>query len=326
MLLGGLYATEHMNSVRERIGFVVGDGHSMNAAVAITKIVAAEAAGVRQVWMNQEYLDTLTIFAASAGRTSAVRLGTAVIQTYPRHPLALAQQVLALNDVAPRRLRLGIGPSHRSVIEGIFGLPQTKPLSYMREYVEVLRAILWEGKVDHHGEFFNVVVASPNTPRIPILVSTLGEKAFRLAGEISDGALSWLCPIPYLRRTGLPALQKGAASAGRSAPPPLVAHVLVALTRDRNSAMAAGHRLVDIYTRYPFYVNMFNSAGFAATVGGTAPDALVDSLVISGNEDTLAARLSELVGSGIDELMVSLLPVVDSADEQARLLRSIGGL
>ena len=79
-----------MNSVRERIGFVVGDGHSMNAADAITKIVAAEAAGIRQVWMNQEYLDTLTIFAASAARTSTVRLGTAVVQTYPRHPLALA--------------------------------------------------------------------------------------------------------------------------------------------------------------------------------------------------------------------------------------------
>ena len=109
----------------------------MNAAAAITKIVAAEAAGVQQIWMNQEYLDTLTIFAAAASKTSVVRLGTAVVQTYPRHPLALAQQVLALNDIAPGRLRLGIG--HRSVIEGIFGLPQKKPLAYMREYVEILR-------------------------------------------------------------------------------------------------------------------------------------------------------------------------------------------
>ena len=96
---------EHMNPVRERIGFVVGDGHSMNAALAVSKIVAAEEAGVRQVWMNQQYLDTLTIFAASAAQTSTVRLGTAVVQTYPRHPLALAQQVLALNDIAPARLR-----------------------------------------------------------------------------------------------------------------------------------------------------------------------------------------------------------------------------
>src|SRR5919198_1169851 len=230
-----------MNAIKERIGFVVGDSHTMNAAAAITKIAAAEAAGIRQIWMNQEYLDTLTIFAAAAAKTSAVHFGTAVVQTYPRHPLALAQQVLALNDIAPGRLRLGIGPSHRSVIEGIFGLPQRKPLAHTREYVEVLRAILWEGKVNHHGEFFNVVVTLPSTLQIPILISTLGEKAFQLAGEIADGALSWLCPVPYLLRTGLPALQTGAAAAGRSAsqPPPLIAHVLVVLTGDRHLAMAA---------------------------------------------------------------------------------------
>jgi alkanesulfonate monooxygenase SsuD/methylene tetrahydromethanopterin reductase-like flavin-dependent oxidoreductase (luciferase family) len=93
----------------------------MNAAEAITKIAAAEAAEVRQIWMNQEYLDTLTIFAAAAAKTSAVRLGTAIVQTYPRHPLALAQQVLVLNDIAPGRLRLGIGPSHHPIIEEYFG-------------------------------------------------------------------------------------------------------------------------------------------------------------------------------------------------------------
>jgi hypothetical protein len=130
----------------------------------------------------------LTIFAAAATKTSKMRLGTAIVQTYPRHPLALAQQVLVLNDIAPGRLRLGIGPSHSSIIEGIFGLPQRKPLAHLREYVEVLRAILWEGKVNHHGEFFNIVVTpgglvtSLNTARLPILVSALGEKAFQLAG------------------------------------------------------------------------------------------------------------------------------------------------
>jgi F420-dependent oxidoreductase-like protein len=321
-----------MKSIKEHIGFVVGSGvsplsgHSMNAATAITKIAAAEAAGVRQIWMNQEYLDTLTIFAAAASKTSAVRLGTSIVQTYPRHPLALAQQALVLNDIAPGRLRLGIGPSHRPIIEGIFGLPQRKPLSHLREYVEVLRDILWEGKVNYHGEFFNVEVTSPSTPQIPILISTLGEKAFQLAGEIADGALSWLCPVSYLLRTGLPALRKGAAITGRPAPPSLGAHVLVALTTDRHSAMVAGHQLIDFYTRFPFYVKMFTSAGFPTTVGGAASDGLVDSLVISGDEDMVTSQFSELLASGLDELMVTLLPIIDAGDEQFRLLHSIGGL
>ena len=318
-----------MKSIKEHVGFVVGDGHNEHTAAAIKKIVAAEAAGIRQIWMNQGYLDTLTIFAAAATKTSAVRLGTAIVQTYPRHPLALAQQVLTLNDIAPGRLRLGIGPSHSSTIEGIFGLSQRKPLAHLREYVEVLRAVLWEGKVNHHGEFFNVVVTTPrNTARLPILVSALGKNAFQLAGEIADGALSWLCPVPYLLHTGLPALRKGAAMAGRSAsPPPLVAHVLVALTTDRHLAMAAGHQYIDKNTMtLPFYVKMFTSAGFPATLGNAAPDTLVDNLVISGNEDEVTVRFSELLASGLDELMVTLLPIKDTYDEQFRLMHSIAEL
>ena len=71
----------------------------------------------------------------------------------------------------------------------------------------------------------------PTASKIPLLISTLGEKAFLLAGEISDGALSWLCPISYLVNTGLPALHKASSSSGRSAPP-LIAQVLVALSQD----------------------------------------------------------------------------------------------
>ena len=123
----------------------------------------AEAAGVRQIWMVQSpfWPDVLTTFAAAATKTSTICLGTSIVPTYPRHPLVLAQQALALYDIAPGRLRLGIGPSHRFIIEDICGLQQRTPLAHLREYLEVLRAALWEGKVDHHGHFFNVLVTLP---------------------------------------------------------------------------------------------------------------------------------------------------------------------
>ena len=192
---------------RERIGLIV---NGTNAAAAIKTIDAAETAGVQQIWMTNTpwFPDVLTTLAAAAIKTSIVRLGTAIIPTYPRHPVVLAQEVLALHDIAPGRLRLGIGPSHRAIVEDIYGLPQTTPLVHLREYVKVLHSILWDGKVDHHGEFFNVVVEFPRTAQIPVLISTLGKKAFQLAGEIADGALSWMCPVPYLLHTGIPLLRK----------------------------------------------------------------------------------------------------------------------
>src|ERR671919_1934116 len=171
-------------TTRERVGLVV-DG--ANAAAAIKTIAAAEADGVPQIWMVQPPSgpDTLTTLSAAATKTSTIRLGTSIVPTYPRHPLVLAQQALSLHDIAPGRLRLGIGPSHQAIIEGIYGLSQTTPLAHLREYAKVLRAALWEGKVDHHGQFFNVVVSMSHTAQIPVLISTLGMKAFQLAGEIA---------------------------------------------------------------------------------------------------------------------------------------------
>jgi F420-dependent oxidoreductase-like protein len=310
-------------TTRERVGLVV-DGS--NAAAATKTIVAAEAAGVQQIWMVQPPWspDVLTTFAAAATKTSTVRLGTSIVPTYPRHPLVLAQQALSLYDIAPGRLRLGIGPSHQAIIEGIYGLPQTTPLAHLREYVKVLHAALWEGKVDHHGHFFNVIVTLPRTTQTPVLISTLGKKAFQLAGEIADGALSWVCPVSYLLDTAIPALRTAAAANGRSAPP-LVAHVSVALSQDHHSVMAAGHGALDMYAKFPFYVKMFSDAGFSLTAGQTSvPDSLVDSLIVSGNEDTVAAQFTELLAAGLDELMVTLVPIKDAVDEFTRLTNLIG--
>jgi alkanesulfonate monooxygenase SsuD/methylene tetrahydromethanopterin reductase-like flavin-dependent oxidoreductase (luciferase family) len=325
----------HHQSLRERVGLVVDD---VNAAAAVTTITTAEAAGVRQIWMTQSPFspDTTTIFASAAAKTSIVRLGTAIIPIYLRHPLALAQQALAIDDIAPGRFRLGIGPSHRPLIEGVYGLSQTSPLAYMREYLQVLRAALWEGKVNHHGRFFNVVAEMSQTAKIPLLISTLGEKAFLLAGEISDGALSWLCPVKYLLNTGLPALRKSAAVAAASpssgySEPPLVAHVLVALSQDGPLILEKGRQMLGYYTKLPFYAKMFSDAGFPITThdGGNetiVPDALVNSLVISGNESTIAARFKQLLDAGLGELMLTSVPIADARDEQTRLMHLIGSL
>jgi F420-dependent oxidoreductase-like protein len=322
----GFQLAPSLRPTRERIGLIV-DG--ANAAAAVKTIAAAEAVGVRQIWMVQSPWspDILTTFAAAATKTSRVRLGTSIVPTYPRHPLVLAQQALALYDVAPGRLRLGIGPSHKAIIEDIYGLPQTTPLAHLLEYVNVLRTALWEGKVDHHGQFFNVIVTLPRTAQIPVLISTLGKKAFQLAGEIADGALSWVCPVPYLLHTGIPTLRTAASAVGRSAPPPLVAYISVAISEDRGSVLAAGHQMLDFYAKLPFYAKMFSDAGFPLTSNQTSvPDALGDSLVISGNEATVAARFTELLAAGLDELNVALVPITDAGDEQSRLMHLIGQL
>ena len=76
---------------------------------------------------------------------------------------------------------------------------------------------------------------------------------------------------------------------------------------------------------------MFTDAGFPITTSDDGnetivPDALVDNLIISGNESEVAARFKELLSTGLGELMVTLVPIIDARDEQTRLMHLIGGL
>lgn len=308
---------------RERVGLVV---TGATALAAVENIIAAEAAGVRQIWMTQSTPapDTLTLFAAAAVQTTRIRMGTAIVPTYPRHPLALAQHALTLNDLAPNRLRLGVGPSHRPIIEGVYGLPMPSPLNHLREYVGVLHTLLDTGSADTHGTYFTVKSTLPRTPHTPILISALRVGAFRLAGEISDGALSWMCPVPYLLQTAKPALLEGAQAAGRPVPP-LVAHVPVVISTDRPAALAAARPLVARYGRLPYYAAMFADAGFPVE-GGEVSDALVENLAVIGDEHAVADRLRGLLARGLDEILAMPVAVSDADDAQANLRAVIGQL
>ena len=309
-------------SVRARIGLAI---EARETAAAIAAIADAETAGVGQVWMTQSppTLDTLTLFAATATHTTRIRMGTSIVPTYPRHPLVLAQQALTVSDIAPGRLRLGVGPSHRPTIEGVYGLQETAPLAHLSEYVAVLRAALQTGRVEYHGNYFNVNATGLRTANVPILISALREGAFRLAGEIADGAISWLCPVPYLLNKALPALQAGAAANGRAAPP-LVAHILVALSEDENAVLAAARKRIGYYAALPFYARMFADAGLPVAPDGAGLDALARSLVVFGNEAAVAQQLAALLAQGLDELLVLLVPVQDAAHERTQLAHLIG--
>jgi alkanesulfonate monooxygenase SsuD/methylene tetrahydromethanopterin reductase-like flavin-dependent oxidoreductase (luciferase family) len=219
----------------------------------------------------------------------------------------MAQQALAIHDLAPGRQRLGISPSPRPIIEGSYGLPMPSPLAYLREYVGVLRDLLGKGSIEHHGTFFNITATSRTAP-VPLLVSALGQTAFHLAGEISDGALSWVCPVPYLLKEALPSLRAGAAAQSRPAPP-LVAHVVVALSTDEAAVQAQARQFLSRYTKLPFYAHMFEQAGLPVTADGAGLDGLVKELVIAGDETTVRERLAGLLTEGLDELLVHPLPL-----------------
>lgn len=285
--------------------------------------------GLRSVWQTNNVLwpDPLTFYAAAAATTRQIRLGTSIIQIYPRHPAALVSQAQAIEGIAPGRLRLGVGTSHRPRIEKNLGIPMGKPLTYLREYVTVLRGLLWEGGIEFHGEYFNVSEHYPEgtaSPRTEISISALSPRSYHLAGEIADAAISWVSPVAYLVDTALPALQEGAAAAGREVPP-LIVHVPIAVTTDRQRALAAASAELAYYGALPFYQKMFASAGVPTVADDrTSPEA-IDALTVSGTSEQIRQRLEAILNEGIGELLLHPVVIDDAEAERQELARILAG-
>ena len=293
----------------------------------IKAIIDADKKGIQTVWSISGGInpDLLTYYAAAAVQTKQIHFGTSIIPILPRHPTTLIAQVMVLEDLAPGRVRLGIGPSHKYSMEQMLGLNFDHAHGKLREYVMILRQGLWEGKIDFSGEYYKVHQLSLpehiTPPKTPILISALREKAFELAGEIADGAISWMCPIEYLLKTAKPALQKGAQKAHRETPP-LIAHIPVAFSDDFDKVLTASHKQLGRYGKMPFYATMFSDAGFPVGKNGELSDDLINNLVVWGTASQIQEKLKDIMHRGIDELL--LLPViVDDQEKEEQAIMDI---
>lgn len=311
-------------TVRERVGLSITPA---DPAKLVETLVEIEGAGVDHIWVGSAPRDPdlLTTLAAAAIRTTHLKLGTAIVQVFLHHPVQLALQTLSLNDLARGRLRLGVGTSSPEVAKRVYGVEMESPLSYLREYAQVLRTLLQQGEIHHQGRYFTIDVSLPAASQIPLFIAALGPRAFHLAGEVADGALPVMGPIPYLLKTALPAMSAGAAIAGRERPP-LVAWVPIAFTQDRATALQVGRQAMSIYPTRSVYRNMFVAAGFSQQDIDTVSDTFIESLLVFGDERKIQDRLLELLTMGVDELTLALLPVSGVAEEGTRLARLIGQL
>jgi len=306
-------------------GLLIGVHSSARTAQeTVDAIVAAEKAGIECSWLTVGGVapDPFAIFGAAAQHTKTIKFGTSIVPTFPRHPLSMAQGALAVDSLAPGRLRLGIGPSHKPAIEGTWGIPFEKPLQHLREYLTILRSILETGAVNFEGQRLTARGASGAPTQVTLMASALRINGFRLCGELADGAISWNCPLPYLRDVAVPAIKEGAAKAGREAPP-LIAHVPVVVSEDANAVYEGARRQIGFYPKVPFYSQMLQDAGFPEAANGELSDRMIDALVVHGSAPAVKDRLRGLPDYGARELLA--MPIIPPGDTTA-MERTLGAL
>lgn len=292
-------------------------GRQPNAIEELLSAAQVAADAGLDFWVPQlSDVDALTALAVIGHQVPGVRLGTAVVPTYPRHPLVMAMQALTVQAATGNRLTLGIGLSHQVVIEGAFGLSFAKPVRHMREYLEILMPALHEGKVAYEGEELTARTFSPlrlaGAEPPPVVVAALGTQMLNLAGRLADGTVLWMVGRQTVADHIVPTITKAAAAAGRAAPRVAVG-LPVCVTHDPAAARDMAASAFALYNNLPSYRAMLDKEG----ADGPADVAIV------GDEESVASQLSALFDVGATELGLAVFGSTEERDRTIALLSDL---
>jgi F420-dependent oxidoreductase-like protein len=257
--------------------------------------VAAERDGFSSYWLAQlGSPDALTVIAMMGERTSTIELGTAVVPTWPRHPLMLAAQALTVQEAIGNRLALGIGLAHKSSVEATLGIPFATPAKHMDEYLRVLLPAMRERRVDASGDIWSGhtdgLGAAPGAEAPVVLLAAMGPRMLRLAGERTDGTMLWLSGPDAIAQTIKPAIDDAAEAAGRPAPR-IAASVPVCVTDDAARVRDVIGALLAGYNELPSYRRVMDLSG----AGGPADVSVV------GDDDAVRAGLAAFADAGVTD-------------------------
>ncbi|MDE2744610.1 MAG: TIGR03564 family F420-dependent LLM class oxidoreductase [Chloroflexota bacterium] len=228
----------------------------------LDQIRQLEADGFDGAYLPSVGHDAMTVLALAAGETSTIELGTYVIPTYTRHPVAMAQQALATNAAAGGRFTLGLGLSHEVVIRDSWGLDFNKVVRHIREYLDVLQPLMRGEQVDYEGEEFQVhsKLELPDCEPPSVIVAALGPQMLRVTGRLADGTALWLAGPKWIEEVVIPEMGGAARDAGRPEPR-IIAGVPISITADPEGARERISRAYAMYNTLPSYQRVIQGSG-----------------------------------------------------------------
>jgi 5,10-methylenetetrahydromethanopterin reductase len=271
------------------------------------------AGGFAGAWAPQIFgVDALTALAVAAADVPDIPIGTAVVPTFPRHPMMLAAQARTVQQVSGGRFTLGIGLSHQVVIEGMLGFPWEKPVRHLREYLSILMPLARGEAVSYEGETLTAKLAlGIDAEPVPVLVAALGSQMLAVAGRLADGTITWMTGPNTISSHVAPTIRKAAAAAERPDPTVVVA-LPTAVTDDAADARDKAANFFQIYGHLPSYRAMLDREG----ADGPADVALV------GDEATVRAGIERVFEAGASQFVA--VPFVERERTMA-LLADLSG-
>ena len=288
-----------------------------NIDTFIADVKAAAADGFPSVWIPQIFgHDALTMLALAGREVPGIELGTAVVPTYPRHPMMLAQQALTTNTACGGRFTLGIGLSHQIVIEGMYGMSFDKPAIHMRDYLTILTGLLRDRKISYTGKTLTargqIDVGGAPAEGPKVLIAALAPKMLELAGSVADGTITWMTGPDTVGSHINPTMRAAAEKAGRAQPRTVVG-LPICVTDDAAAARARAATEFAMYGQLPSYRAMLDKEG----AGGPADVAII------GDEAEVRAGIERIAACGADDFVASAFGSSEEKDRTRALLRTV---
>ena len=278
----------------------------------------AEERGYEIIWVPEgRTADALTVLTAFATVTKRIGLGTGILPVFSRTPTLTAMSAGNLDALSQGRFTLGLGTGHRGTVEDEHGVPFYRPLTRLRETVEIVRRLLRGEKITYEGRIYNLQETSLGftllRPDVPIYLAALRPQMLELAGEIADGVvLNWASPS-YLPQA-IEHLRRGAERAGRTLQDIDVACFLAtAVVDDPAQVRPAIQRQIVAQFKSPFYRYYFEQTGFKEEA------AAVSEALARGDNDAAADAVSEAMQDD-----VAIIGPAEHCRRQVEARRSLG--
>jgi F420-dependent oxidoreductase-like protein len=304
---------------------------------------AADQCGYDSFWMpeawEREAFSTLTELAA---RTEKIHLATGVINVFSRSPALIAMGAATVDEISGGRFRLGLGTSGGRVVEDFHGARFDKPLTRLRESIQIIRLLLRGETLDFEGECFRLsrfkLGFQPVRADIPIYIAALAPASLRLTGEIADGWLPTHWPRARLAE-GIAEIEQGASSVGRDAQIDIAPFVNVVVSDNIERARDRARLPLAYYTggMGDFYHRSLSRLGFAdeatrvrdlwqsgrrKSAIQAVTDDMVDAIAVCGPVEECRDRLDEMKTTGATFAIVAA-PDEGTTAEKCRLIESL---
>lgn len=264
-----------------------------------------EALGFSTLWMPSEFSwDVMVALSAVVDATDRLELGSTALPIFSRHPVLMAQEALSLSTVCGGRFTLGLGLSHKMIVEEIMGLSYDRPVAHMEEYLSVLVPLLNRELSRHQGERYRVSVelSVPGEYGVPLVVSASGRHMLKLAGQYADGVHAWLVGIRSFQSHVMPCLTRAADEMNRKRPRVIVG-LPIAITDD----VARLKQQID--TQYEFQGLMPSHRSMLDREGAER----VSDIALVGSEDEVEEKIRAFAEAGMTDFNGSIV----GSDEEA---------